>query len=238
MGGYTKLFSDIITSSIWNEDDKTRVLWITMLALSNANGFVSGAPTSLALLARMSKEDCDKSLDVLSSPDPESRTPDHEGRRIERVQGGCQILNYEAYRERLSDDPNAVQARERMKKYRERKRNVTQRDGTERDTASASASGDASESEEKKNKEAKDKFGEFNNVRLTKTEYQKLLDQHGHKLAAAIDILDAYIEQSGKRYKSHYAVMKVDSWVWERVKEKQRSSEVSQPKKSWMLPPE
>jgi hypothetical protein len=53
---------------------------------------------------------------------------------------------------------------------------------------------------------------------LTAEEHAKLLHAHGAaKLAAGIDILDAYIASSGKRYKSHYAVLKPSGWVWERV---------------------
>ena len=37
MNGYTKLFNSIITSTIWTEDDKTRLVWITMLALADKN---------------------------------------------------------------------------------------------------------------------------------------------------------------------------------------------------------
>ena len=37
---YTKLFSEIVTSTIWSEDDKTRILWITMLATSDQHGEV------------------------------------------------------------------------------------------------------------------------------------------------------------------------------------------------------
>ena len=91
---------------------------------------------------------------------------------------------------------------------------------------SASASDDASPSDEKKKKEPKDKYGEFQNVRLTKKEYRKLLDQHGRKLAAGIETLDDYIEHKGKRYKSHYAVLKPTGWVWDRVREKDAASGV------------
>ena len=40
MHSYTKLFSSIITSTIWMEDDKTRILWITLLAMADQHGEV------------------------------------------------------------------------------------------------------------------------------------------------------------------------------------------------------
>jgi hypothetical protein len=61
-------------------------------------------------------------------------------------------------------------------------------------------------------------YGELQKVRLTADEHAKLTHTHGAaKLAQGIDILDAYIASSGKRYKSHYAVLKPSGWVWERV---------------------
>jgi len=122
MSGFTKLFSDIILSSVWSEDDKTRIVWISMLAISNADGFVSGSLPGLARAAHVSIEDCEKALKKLALRDPYSRTKDHEGRRIEVVDGGWLILNYRLYRDRVSDDPNAVKIRERVRRHRERQK--------------------------------------------------------------------------------------------------------------------
>lgn len=63
-------------------------------------------------------------------------------------------------------------------------------------------------------------LGEFENVALTDAEYKKLEDIHGaEKLDRGIEILSAYMKQSGKTYKSCYAAMKKDSWVWSRIME-------------------
>jgi len=99
MKPFTKLFSSIITSSIWNENDKVRVVWITMLALSDAKGFVCASVGGLAHAARVSKEDCEVALGYLCSPDDDSRSVEFEGRRIECADGGFLILNYQKYRE-------------------------------------------------------------------------------------------------------------------------------------------
>ena len=100
MAGFSKLFSSIVTSTIWREDDKTRILWITMLALTDANGVVEGSVPGLGDMARMTTEECRASLDKLMAPDPDSRTKDFEGRRIEEVDGGWRILNYTKYRQK------------------------------------------------------------------------------------------------------------------------------------------
>ena len=102
MVGYTKLFSDILASTIWDEPNSVRIVWITMLAMADRDGMVGASVPGLAHLARVTTEECTNALAVLSSPDPASRTQDHEGRRIASVDGGWCILNYEKHRERSS----------------------------------------------------------------------------------------------------------------------------------------
>jgi len=124
MGGYTKLYSDILTSSVWNEDNETRIVWITLLALAGYTGYVHCAMPSLALLSRVELSDCEKAIATLKAPDKYSRTSEYEGRRIEDVEGGWNILNYEKHRNRmsnakdLSNDPKRVYQREWVKKKR------------------------------------------------------------------------------------------------------------------------
>lgn len=139
--GYTKLFSDIVDSSIWDENADTRVVWVTLLALANADGLVRGSVGWLAGKARVSVKACETALRLFESPDPKSRTPDNDGRRIETLEDGWLILNYLIFRDRLSTNPIAVKTRERVRKHRERYialRNVTS--VTRDHSASASAS--------------------------------------------------------------------------------------------------
>jgi hypothetical protein len=98
MSGYTPLFGSIVCSSIWDEDKATRIVWITMLALAEANGIVEGSPKGLAHQARVSVKECLTALEILKSPDPYSRSKNDEGRRIEEVDGGWRIVNHRAYR--------------------------------------------------------------------------------------------------------------------------------------------
>lgn len=149
MAGYTKLHSDMLESSIWSEDDKTRIVWITMLLLTDAKGYVGASLPGLAHAARVDLASCEHAVKRLSSPDQYSRTKENDGRRIAEVDGGWVIINYEKHRNRVSSDAEAAGARDRMRRYRARKkestRNVTDGYGELRDTASAS--GDASSSE-------------------------------------------------------------------------------------------
>lgn len=104
MNGYTKLFGSIVASTIWREDDKTRIVWVTMLAMANKHGDVEASVPGLADLARVSIEDVETALKTLQMPDKHSRTKDFEGRRIAPIDGGWHILNHSKYREKMSKD--------------------------------------------------------------------------------------------------------------------------------------
>lgn len=126
--GYTKLFTEIVTSSIWSQDDKTRIVWITILALKDKDGVVKAALPGLANAARVSIEDCKKAVEILESPDEYSRSLEHQGRRIEKIEGGWMVLNHFKYRDCLIEDAETVAARERKRRQRERDKGVTSRD--------------------------------------------------------------------------------------------------------------
>jgi hypothetical protein len=120
MAGWAKLFSSILTSTIWGEDHATVRVWIAMLASSDADGVVEGSVPGFARVANVTVEEMRRALAILSAPDPESRTPDHEGRRIEAIEGGWFILNFAKYREQAQakEGSRAPYYRE----YRKRKR--------------------------------------------------------------------------------------------------------------------
>lgn len=100
---YTKLFNTIITSSIWSEDNDTRILWITMLAMADYNGVVLGSIRGLADMARLDVQICIKSLQKLMSPDPYSRSKERQGRRVEEIEGGWLIINHQLYRDKKAN---------------------------------------------------------------------------------------------------------------------------------------
>ncbi len=102
--GFTKLFNTIVTSTIWQEDDKTRIVWITMLAIADAFGNVFAAIPGLASVANVSIESTEKAVTNLLAADPYSRTKDFEGRRIEEIDGGWHILNYGKYRKMMDEE--------------------------------------------------------------------------------------------------------------------------------------
>lgn len=122
---YTKLFNSIITSTIWSEDDQTRIVWITMLAIADKNGEAQGSIPGLARIAGVPVEACRTAITKFLSPDIDSRTKDDEGRRIDVIDGGWHLLNHGKYRDMASDADRAEKAAIRQARHREKvKRNV------------------------------------------------------------------------------------------------------------------
>lgn len=71
------------------------------------------------------------------------------------------------------------------------------------------------------NKEKKS-YGEFANVLLTDEQYKKLSEIYCQHLSEAIETLSTYIESSGKKYKSHYAVLGKHNWVYKKLVEEEK----------------
>lgn len=129
--GFTKLFNTIVTSTIWQEDDKTRIVWITMLAIADADGRVSASIPGLAQVSNVSLEACEKALKNLLSPDTYSRTKDHQGRRIAEVDGGWDILNYVKYRRMMNEEERREYKRIKQAEYRKRGQTLTNVDNVD-----------------------------------------------------------------------------------------------------------
>lgn len=122
MGGYTKLFGSILESTIWLESPPVKIVWITMLAMCDRDGVVEASVPGLAKRAGVERGHCEQALALFLAPDPDSRTRDYEGRRIEPVYGGWRLLNYDVYRERASKEEK--QEKDRLRKARQRERDV------------------------------------------------------------------------------------------------------------------
>ena len=120
---YNKLFTSILDSSIWLEEPATKVVWITLLAAMDEDGFAHfAAVKNLANRAVLTLEDTEGAVKVLESPDPNSSDSDHEGRRIERVPGGWIVLNARKYHNATTRAIAKQKTRERVTRFRQKKR--------------------------------------------------------------------------------------------------------------------
>lgn len=112
----------MLDSTIWREDAETKVVWVTMLLMADRDGIVEASVPGLADRARVSVDKTRQALKRFQEPDADSRTPDHEGRRIEVIRGGWHILNYDHYRQKASKDEAADKHAARQARYRASKK--------------------------------------------------------------------------------------------------------------------
>lgn len=135
MNGFVKLFQSIVSSSVWRAPDHVRLVWITMLALKDMDGKVNAAIPGLAAMANVSIEQTENALRILMSPDPYSRTKDHEGRRLAEIDGGWYVLNHQKYKDLL----NAEDRRERDRRRKADERGAPRTSADERGRARTEA---------------------------------------------------------------------------------------------------
>lgn len=121
MTGWTPLFEQIIASSVWSLPNHIRIAWITILASTNKHGICPMTAGGLSRLAAISREEAEEALKVLSSPDADTLTQENEGRRIERVDNGWRLLNWEKYRNQAKAQVIREYNREAQANYRKNK---------------------------------------------------------------------------------------------------------------------
>ncbi len=138
---FVKLDSAMLNSSIWHQRDD-RSVFVTALLMAEPfelrepaaqmevrsleetgwlvppgwYGMVRAAASGIILKDGIERAAGLVVLEALGSPDPESRSPEYEGRRLVRISGGYLVLNYFQYRDR---DHGAA---DRMRRLRERRK--------------------------------------------------------------------------------------------------------------------
>ena len=157
-GHFTKLAASLTDSTLWAEPDRTRIVWITMLAMADPYGRVLASVPGLANRARVPIADTEIALTAFLSPDPYSRTKDHEGRRLVEIDGGWRLLNHGKYRELRAKDDRLEQNRLAQQRSRERKRaekaSATVSTGQQPSAESAASANTEAEAEAKKEKKS------------------------------------------------------------------------------------
>lgn len=121
---FAKIYGTILDSSIWEEPDHTVRVWIAMLAMADAHGIVRASYSGLRRRCNVSMEKLAEALETLEAPDPDSRNPENEGRRVKKIKGGWFIYNAKLYRDMRTEEQ--VETAERVKRWRARQRSGDQ----------------------------------------------------------------------------------------------------------------
>ena len=120
---YAKVFQQFYESSIINEPLHVRYAWLSMIVLADPDGVLDMPISVLARRINLTDEQTQNAIDRLSSPDPESRSPDHEGRRLlplcEHRTWGWRLVNYSRYREIVRQEHRREYRKDWMRARRE-----------------------------------------------------------------------------------------------------------------------
>lgn len=119
---YNKLFTKILDSSIWLEDHATRIVWITLLAAMDQDGFAPFSTVqNLARRAGVTDEEAEHAVSVLEGPDRWKQEENDPGNRIERVPGGFFVIKAAEYSAIVRREEMRASVRERVRRFRESK---------------------------------------------------------------------------------------------------------------------
>jgi hypothetical protein len=123
---YGKLFEQMFDGSLVISGWEAIVTFQQMIILSDADGLVDMTPHAISARTTIPLEIILKGLSELEKPDPDSRTPGEEGRRIVKLSTsrswGWRIVNHQQYRDMRSSSDRAAYYRN----YRATKRNSAQ----------------------------------------------------------------------------------------------------------------
>jgi hypothetical protein len=127
MSGYLQINREILNSTVWvGTDSDTKTLWFfLLLAADMRTGIVPHTLPAISRDTGICREKVDSVLQRFLSPDPDSRSKEFDGRRIELVDkdnpnGGILLLNYAAYKAK-----HQMMSATRVQRFRSKQCNVT-----------------------------------------------------------------------------------------------------------------
>jgi predicted phage replisome organizer len=128
------------------------------------------------------------------------------------------VSNWEKYQSTDKLEEIREKNRLRQQKYRENQKQLLGNVTVALPVTDSSIS--ISNSISNSNKDLKDIYGEFENVKLSIGEYEKLTEKFPNTYEEMIDNLSVYIKSKGDKYKSHYATI----LNWSRMESKKSSN--------------
>lgn len=125
MSGYTPAFESIYTGSLHGQWP-TAAVWASLLPLIDSRGRIDMSFQAIATMTGWPIELLRQGIAKLEEPDPDSRSPAEEGRRIVRLDPnrswGWRVVNHGLYKERARDKQRSADGRnaEKVRQWRNR----------------------------------------------------------------------------------------------------------------------
>lgn len=120
---YTPLDSETLFSSVMRCGLDALGVWYAILASKDRDGITPLTPESLALLTLTPEAEVQAAWDRLAAPDPKSKNPAYDGRRIiQQPDGRWRVVSSEEYRQKHSGAMYRASDAERKRRQRERER--------------------------------------------------------------------------------------------------------------------
>lgn len=120
---YAKLFTSIYQGTL-RGNSHGLLVFTNLLAHCDKDGIADIHPRAIAEEVGLPIDHVRAALDVLESPDDESRSPEEQGRRIIRMDEhrawGWRVVNYAKYRAIRSEEDRREQNREAQARWREK----------------------------------------------------------------------------------------------------------------------
>jgi len=124
VSGFSKVFSTMWAGTLYGRFEASAVFMV-LLSLCNKDGCIDMTPEAIAGATGWPLDLISRGIDELAAPDPRSRTPDEEGRRIVLIDKhrdwGWRITNYLKYRDKMRSAERREYLRQAKQKERSRK---------------------------------------------------------------------------------------------------------------------
>ena len=116
---YGKIFESLYDGSMVGAGPTVFAVWGYCIAKADRGGVVNLNPVLLAPIIGTSRVDIERAIEYLERPDPNSKNPDHEGRRLLNMSGFAYfVVSHAVYR----GMNNGEDRREYMREYMRRRR--------------------------------------------------------------------------------------------------------------------
>lgn len=121
---YARVFTQILDSSL-AENWQARHVFEDLLKLAEG-GIVDMTREAIVRRLNIPREVIDRAISVLESPDPSSRDPSEDGRRVARLDDhrnwGWRIVNWDKYEAIKKTEDQRAKTAERVRRFRERQK--------------------------------------------------------------------------------------------------------------------